>query len=332
MKKQFGIFVLAAVLMTGTVKAETPEGWLTSLKEWVSGAENTVTIKPSDKYLTERKKTGNIVTVEAHSGLDVVYTQQSGDAFVEVYAPDNLMPYIVVQKNGDLLRVSLKPGCRITGKHNTQIRVFAPEVTSFSASSSADIYLAKGLSTKKGVSLKASSSGDVVANENLTCGSLSLKASSSGDVKLKGIACAGAEVGASSSGDIEITSITCSDFSAAASSSGDIEVGNMVCAGNVSCAASSSGDVVVGEANCKGKVSADVSSAGGVKFEKGNAKDASYQASSGAQINAEGLHALNVVARASSGGSVSCYASETISMHRSSGGSIHCEGRPRLID
>lgn len=311
MKKQFGIFVLAAVLMTGTVKAETPEGWLTSLKEWVSGAENTVTIKPSNKYLTERKKTGNIVTVEAHSGLDVIYTQQSGDAFVEVYAPDNLMPYIVVQKNGDLLRVSLKPGCRITGKHNTQIRVFAPEVTSFAASSSADIYLAKGLSTKKGVSLKASSSGDVVANENLTCGSLSLKASSSGDVKLKGIACAGAEIGASSSGDIEITSITCSDFSAAASSSGD---------------------VVVGEANCKSKVSADVSSAGGVKFEKGNAKDASYQASSGAQINAEGLHALNVVARASSGGSVSCYASETISMHRSSGGSIHCEGRPRLID
>lgn len=311
MKKQFGIFVLAAVLMTGTVKAETPEGWLTSLKEWISGAENTVTIKPSDKYLTERKKTGNIVTVEAHSGLDVVYTQQSGNAFIEVYAPDNLMPYIVVQKNGNLLRVSLKPGCRITGKHNTEIRVFAPEVTSFAASSSADIYLAKGLSTKKGVSLKASSSGDVVANENLTCGSLSLKASSSGDVKLKGIACAGAEVGASSSGDIEITSITCSDFSAAASSSGD---------------------VVVGEANCKGKVSADVSSAGGVKFEKGNAKDASYQASSGAQINAEGLHALNVVARASSGGSVSCYASETISMHRSSGGSIHCEGRPRLID
>lgn len=331
MKKQFGIFVLAAILMTGTVKAETPEGWLTSLKEWISGAENTVTIKPSDKYLTERKKTGNIATIEAHSGLDVVYTQQSGDAFIEVYAPDNLMPYIVVQKDGDLLRVSLKPGCRINGKHNTQIRVFAPEVTGFAASSAADIYL-KGLSTKKGVSLKASSSGDVIANEKLTCGSLSLKASSSGDVKLQNVACAGAEAGASSSGDIKVASITCSDLSASASSSGDIEVGSMVCAGNVSCAASSSGDIVVGEANCKGKVSADVSSAGGVKFEKGNTKDASYQASSGAQINAKGLHALNVAARASSGGSISCYASETISMHRSSGGDIHCEGRPRLID
>lgn len=302
------------------------------MASWIKGIDgNTVVLKPGDNYRTERKTLGHISAVAAKTGLKVVYVQQPGKAYVEVYAPDNLMPYIVVNEDRGMLSVSLRQNCVIRGKHKTEIRVFAPEVVGFKASSSGDLYLAKGLSTQKNVQFRASSGGDIVSESPVNCGDIDFRASSSGDVSLDRLTCTDMEVGVSSSGDVEIEDVTCASCTASASSSGDCKIGKMVCSGSIECKGSSSGDVKMGYVDCQ-SVTADVSSSGGAEFEEGTASKAHFIASSAGQVKAKNLQADHVKAHASSGGTVSCYAKETVSMQKSSGGSIHCDGRPRQID
>ena len=63
-------------------------------------------IKPSKKYVTKKVEIKNINSISASTSVDVVYTQSQGKAYAEVYAPDNIIPYIKVQQNGNKLKVN----------------------------------------------------------------------------------------------------------------------------------------------------------------------------------------------------------------------------------
>ena len=60
-------------------------------------------IKPSKKYVTKKVEIKNINSISASTSVDVVYTQSQGKAYAEVYAPDNIIPYIKVQQSGNKL-------------------------------------------------------------------------------------------------------------------------------------------------------------------------------------------------------------------------------------
>ena len=151
-----------------------------------AGGRNVV--KPSKNYVTEKVSISDIEAIKSSSSVDVVYTQASGTPYAEIYAPDNIVPLIKVEQDGKTLRIGFKSNTSINGRYKCEVRVFAPEVTSFSTSSSSDITLANGLKTSKPVTLKASSSGDIDAS-SLACGDLSMTTSSSGDIKIGTITC-----------------------------------------------------------------------------------------------------------------------------------------------
>ena len=67
-------------------------------------------IKPSKKYVTKKVEIKNINSISASTSVDVVYTQSQGKAYAEVYAPDNIIPYIKVQQSGNKLKVSFCTG------------------------------------------------------------------------------------------------------------------------------------------------------------------------------------------------------------------------------
>lgn len=250
-------------------------------------------IKPSKKYVTKKVEIKNINSISASTSVDVVYTQSQGKAYAEVYAPDNIIPYIKVQQSGNKLKVNYDfpkgKSLSIQGKYVCEVRVFAPEVTDFSTSSSSDIKFANELKTHKDVTLNTSSSGDITI-DNITCHMLSLSTSSSGDMKINTARCNETDIKSSSSGDCEIESLS-----------------------------------------CRGTVKATTSSSGDISL-SGKCEDANYSAQSGGNIYAKSLKSKNVTASATSGGDIECYASDRLSTHTSSGGDIRYAGNPRSIE
>lgn len=250
-------------------------------------------IKPSKKYVTQKVEIKNINSISASTSVDVVYTQSQGKAYAEVYAPDNIIPYIKVQQSVNKLKVNYDfpkgKSLSIQGKYVCEVRVFAPEVTDFSTSSSSDIKFANGLKTHKDVTLNTSSSGDIDAT-NITCSNLKMNTSSSGDMKINTARCNETDIKSSSSGDCEIESLS-----------------------------------------CRGTVKATTSSSGDISL-SGKCEDANYSAQSGGNIYAKSLKSKNVTASATSGGDIECYASDRLSTHTSSGGDIRYAGNPRSIE
>ena len=253
-------------------------------------------MKPSKNYVTEKVSISDIEAIKSSSSVDVVYTQASGTPYAEIYAPDNIVPLIKVEQDGKTLRIGFKSNTSINGRYKCEVRVFAPEVTSFSTSSSSDITLANGLKTSKPVTLKASSSGDIDAS-SLACGDLSMTTSSSGDIKIGTITCGMLSLDTQSSGDIKVTSVQCTGATIDSSSAGDCIVAEMACSGDV-----------------------------------GTCRNASFSASSAGSIYAKDLLAKDVEARASSAGDVECNASGVLSTSVSSAGSVRYKGEPARVE
>ena len=266
-------------------------------------------MKPSKNYVTEKVSISDIEAIKSSSSVDVVYTQASGTPYAEIYAPDNIVPLIKVEQDGKTLRIGFKSNTSINGRYKCEVRVFAPEVTSFSTSSSSDITLANGLKTSKPVTLKASSSGDIDAS-SLACGDLSMTTSSSGDIKIGTITCGMLSLDTQSSGDIKVTSVQCTGATIDSSSAGDCIVAEMACSGDVKASTSSSSDIKLA----------------------GTCRNASFSASSAGGIYAKDLLAKDVEARASSAGDVECNASGVLSTSVSSAGSVRYKGNPARVE
>lgn len=272
-----------------------------------AGGRNAV--KPSKNYVTEKVSISDIEAIRSSSSVDVVYTQASGTPYAEIYAPDNIVPLVKVEQEGKALKIGFKSNTSIQGRYKCEVRVFAPEVTSFSTSSASDITLANGLKTSKPVTLKASSSGDIDAS-SIQCGDLSMTTSSSGDIKAGTITCAMLALDTQSSGDIKLASATCTGATIESSSSGDCVVSEMACSGDVKASTSSSSDIKLA----------------------GTCRNASFSASSAGNIYAKDLLAKDVEARASSAGDIECNASGVLSTSVSSAGGVRYKGEPARVE
>lgn len=266
-------------------------------------------MKPSKNYVTEKVSISDIEAIRSSSSVDVVYTQASGTPYAEIYAPDNIVPLVKVEQDGKDLKIGFKSNTSIQGRYKCEVRVFAPEVTSFSTSSASDITLANGLKTSKPVTLKASSSGDIDAS-SIQCGDLSMTTSSSGDIKAGTITCAMLALDTQSSGDIKLASATCTGAAIESSSSGDCVVSEMACSGDVKASTSSSSDIKLA----------------------GTCRNATFSASSAGSIYAKDLLAKDVEARASSAGDIECNASGVLSTSVSSAGGVRYKGEPARVE
>lgn len=270
------------------------------------------TIKPSNKYVTKKIELSDIGSIKSSTSIDVIYTQSSGKTYAEIYAPDNIIPYVKVHQNGDKLEVGYNfpkgESLSIRGKYECEVKVFAPEVTAFATSSPSDITLASPLKTNKDVTLTTSSSGDIDAGR-IQCKNLNIQTSSSGDIAIKDVTCHVLEASTSSSGDLKIDEARCNEANLHSSSSGDCQIQSLSCAGSVQALTGSSGDIRL----------------------SGQCATAEYSSQSSGSIYAQDLKAAQVSASASSGGDILCHATESLSVSTSSGGEIRYAGNPRQV-
>ncbi len=249
-------------------------------------------IVPSKNYITQKVKVDNFDGISTSSSIDVKYTQTTGSTDVEVYAPDNLMEYVKLEVEGEMLKIffySEETGksINIKGKHDTEVRIAAPAVHALRASSSGDIFLMNGLQCEEEVSLSASSSGDIKGG-NILCKALETEASSSGDIELENVECTSLITEASSAGDISINDVKAETVNVQASSSGDVSLAG-VC------------------------------------------RSAKFESSSAGDIEADELKAEHVIAKASSAGDITCHATESLEVSISSAGNVSYKGDPKQI-
>ncbi len=221
-------------------------------------------IVPSKNYVTKKVEVGKFNGISTSSSIDVIYTQTSGNRDVEIYASDNLIPYIKVEVDGGVLKVGMKNNTSIismNGSHKMEVRVSAPAVQLLKASSSGDIILKNGLNSNMNLILKASSSGDIKGG-TISCNEMEASASSSGDISIDNVKAKYINTSCSSSGDVTLNNIQCENIDADASSSGDMKLIGYCSYANYK--ASSSGDI--NASNLKAKVvDASASSSGDIR-------------------------------------------------------------------
>ena len=226
-------------------------------------------IVPSENYITQKVKVEAFDGISTSTAIDVVYTQ-ADQTDIEIYAPDNLMPFVKLVNDGGMLKVFFESdetgnGINIRGKHHTKVNISAPAVHALHTSSSGDIVLVNGLKTNGLVTVESSSAGEIEGS-GISCEELVIEASSAGDIELKNVACNTLQVEASSAGDVSLSG-ACRMAKFEASSAGEIDADDLK-ADAVKAEASSSGDV-----SCYAveSLEASASSAGNVYY-KGNPK------------------------------------------------------------
>lgn len=239
-----------------------------------------------DKNISEydhEVNVGNFHGIDASISVEVEYTRGPLSP-VRIVTTEQLMPYVVAEVNGGVLKLGMKK--EYTRKHKVRwkddkvkIYVTAPDVRSFSASTSADIVCLSALSGIDKLTVEASTSGDVKLGR-VSAGSAVIDASTNGDVNIEKLDARSVKAEASTSGDISIESVTASTVDLGAYTSGDFKAGNL---------------------NCD-KMTASVATNGDMEL-KGRAGNLTVEAATGGDFDGAKLRVEDAYATASVGGS-----------------------------
>lgn len=197
-----------------------------------------------------------------------------------VFAPSDLMQYVVVKQEGRKVHVKIQSeGKKLNiSTDRIKIKVYARDFDKLVASSSGSIILKddfkftdldvkvsssgniKGNINGNNVNIQASSSGDFTGEVNAK--NLNLQSSSSGDIKITGKA-SSVNAQSSSSGDVKGENLTADSAVLTTSSSADITIGVRE---TVTASASSSGDINIIKRGELNKVTKNESSSGSVNI------------------------------------------------------------------
>lgn len=178
------------------------------------------TIQPSKNYQTEKRSLGDIREVSTLSSIDVVYHQTSGSPYAEIYASDNVMPYVVLKESKGELRVYYQDGTSIQGENRCRVDVYAPSVSRFTTMASGDISIPKGLKTQGDIRFQTNASGDIEC-PTVQCSSFQAEINASGDMVIKG-SCQEAVLRDNASGDLSADNLKAVKVDAAVYGSGDL--------------------------------------------------------------------------------------------------------------
>ena len=310
MKSIFRPFILLLLLVAGSSLAD--------------GA----TVTPSKKYVTRKVTSGAFDAVRTNTSLDIIYTVGPRD--INIYAPDNLMPYIQVTLKGSEIIVNYKENMTIKSSHNSYVKISAPDVVRFTAGSAGDIKIKSDIRLKNDkIELSALSAGDIEAM-NIEADEVNIRANSAGDIETRNIAATkDAKIITNSAGDISVTEVFAgAHINIFTNSAGDIEIGE-VSAPDVSVGSNSSGNIEIKTIKST-NVAATVNSAGDIRL-SGICSTASFVSGSSGCIYARGLKATNASATARGVGDIECHAFKSLSANRFGSGEIRYAGNPSNV-
>ena len=284
------------------------------------------TIQPSKNYQTEKRSLGDIREVSTLSSIDVVYHQTSGSPYAEIYASDNVMPYVVLKESkGELrvyyqdgtsiqgeskgeLRVYYQDGTSIQGENRCRVDVYAPSVSRFTTMASGDISIPKGLKTQGDIRFQTNASGDIEC-PTVQCSSFQSEINASGDIDVQQVNCQKLQAGINASGDMTVHKAVCQHASLTINASGDLMVPNLQCQEVVTATVNASGDMVI----------------------KGSCQEAVLRDNASGDLSADNLKAVKVDAAVYGSGDLSCRASRSITAKTYGSGSISYTGNPSQV-
>lgn len=204
---------------------------------------------------------------------------KSSEEKIVVYAPSDLMQYVIVKQEGRKVQVKIQSEGKLNiSTDRIKIKVYAKDFDRLAANSSGSIVVKddfkfsdldvkvsssgsiKGNFSGNNINIQSSSSGEYFGEVNAK--ELSLQTSSSGDIKISGKA-ESVSAQSSSSGDIKAENLTTDSAVLSTSSSADITIGVR---NSVTASASSSGDINIIKRGDLEKVSKNESSSGSVNI------------------------------------------------------------------
>lgn len=204
---------------------------------------------------------------------------KSGEEKIVVYAPSDLMKYVVVKQDGRKVQVKIQSEGKLNiSTDRIKIKVYAKDFDGLVANSSGSITLKddfkfsdldvkvsssgniKGNINGNNINIQASSSGDFYGEVNAR--NLNMQTSSSGGIKITGKA-QSVSAQASSSGDIKAEKLTADSAVLTTSSSADITIGVRQ---SVTASASSSGDINIIKRGDLNKITKNESSSGTINI------------------------------------------------------------------
>lgn len=306
------------------------------------------TIKPSSTYKTKTVNCSEIEAICTNTSIDIVYCV--GNQKVEIYAPDNILPYIEVVVQNKELRVNYKENMTFEGSHKTKVTVTAPAVTRFKSNSSGGIIIKDNITLKdKDIELMINSAGDISAL-NIEGKDVMFRTNSAGDIKTGNVNANQIKLICNSAGNIETGNLIAqNNIMVNTNSAGDIKVPKIVAGLDAQIHANSAGDIKVDTilsdktlitANSAGDiktsnvksniVSATTNSAGSITI-SGICEKASLSCNMTGYIKAGELQAKIVAAITTSLGNISCNALETITITKRGSGDIIYTGNPTNV-
>ena len=266
------------------------------------------TIQPSKNYQTERRTLGNIQEVSTLSSIDVVYHQTSGQPYAEIYASDNVMPYVVLKESKGALSVYYQDGTSIQGENRCRVDVYAPSVNRFMTMASGDIAIPKGLRTEGGICFQTNASGDIEC-PTVQCGSFEANINASGDVEVQEVNYRKLQARINASGDMKINKAVCRDAALAVNASGDFILSNLQCQETLEGTVNGSGDMLV----------------------SGRCLKAVLRDNASGDLDAGSLKAEEVDAAVHGSGDLSCRASKKLTAQSYGSGNLVYAGNPSQV-
>ncbi len=204
---------------------------------------------------------------------------KSSEEKIVVYAPSDLMQYVLVKQEGRKVQVKIQSEGKLNiSTDRIKIKVYAKDFDKLAANSSGSIVVKddfnfsdldvkvsssgsiKGNFSGNNINIQSSSSGEYFGEVNAK--KLNLQTSSSGDIKISGKT-ESVSAQSSSSGDIKAENLTADTATLTTSSSADITIGVRH---SVTASASSSGDINILKRGELNQISKNESSSGSVNI------------------------------------------------------------------
>jgi hypothetical protein len=191
--------------------------------------------------ITQQRNISNFNALEVSGSIDV-YVTQGAEYAVKVEAEENLMDYIIVEKDGDALDVHFKDNHSITSHSPVKVYVTAPSYSHLAVSGSGDIISQTKITHSNKLDIDIAGSGDI--RVEVDAPAVSAEIGGSGSIFLKG---------------------TTRDFSAEIAGSGELKAYDLL-SENMDIDIAGSGDA---EVYASKKLDISVAGAGNVNY-KGN--------------------------------------------------------------
>ncbi len=263
----------------------------------------TETVKGSGTYVTKDIPVTQFTGIKIKCKADVVYTQQAGDATLQVCTSDNFFDLLDIRVENGTLVISFKKGTKVS---YNKLEVSASSLTL--------------------ENIVLSGSGSFTVPDGLQSERLDCMLSGSGKVKLESLACDKIDVTVTGSGDIDLGKVTATRTEAEITGSGNIVMeGDMKRAEYI---ISGSGKIAA-NALTADEVEATIAGSGSIVLD-GNADSAGYSITGSGKVEADELTVAEVKASIAGSGSITCHADKLLKVNCPGSGKVGYKGSPLL--